>query len=88
MVSFEIQWKRSAERDLRNIDKQYIPRIVKTIESLAANPFPFQYCKLRGTERLYRIRVGDYRVIYQVDNEAKIVIIYYIRHRREAYRLL
>ncbi len=86
MGSFEIQWKRSAERDLRNIGKQHIPRIIKTIESLAANPFPSQYCKLRGTERLYRIRVGDYRVIYQVDAEAKIVIIYYIRHRREAYR--
>ena len=88
MASFEIQFKSSAERDLQNIDKQYIPRIIKTIESLAANPFPLQYCKLRGTERLYRIRVGDYRVIYQVDTEAKIVTIYSIRHRRSAYRRL
>lgn len=86
MGSFEIQWKRSAERDLRNIDKQYIPRIFKKIESLAVNPFPSQYCKLRGTERLYRIRVGDYRVIYHVDTETKTVIIYYVRHRKEAYR--
>ena len=86
MGSFEIQWKRSAERDLRNVDRQHIPRIVKTIEALADDPFPYQYCKLQGTERLYRIRVGDYRAIYQVDTEAKVVIIYYIRHRREAYR--
>ncbi len=86
MGSYEIQWKRSAERDLHDIDRQYIPRIVKTIESLAANPFPSQYCKLRGTERLYRIRVGDYRVIYQADNDAKVVVIYHVRHRRDAYR--
>lgn len=88
MPSYEIQWKQSAERDLRSIDRQQIPRIIKTIESLAVNPFPTQCIKLQGTERLYRIRVGDYRVIYQVDTETKIVVIYYIHHRKKAYREL
>ncbi|MEA1999560.1 MAG: type II toxin-antitoxin system RelE/ParE family toxin [Euryarchaeota archaeon] len=41
-----------------------------------------------SAERDYRIRVGDYRVIYQLDTETKIVIIYHVRHRREAYRKL
>ena len=86
MGSYEIRWKGLAERDLRNIDPQQISRIVQAIESLIANPFPSQYRKLRGSERDYRIRVGDYRVVYQVDVEARVVTIYHVRHRREAYR--
>ncbi|RLJ00215.1 MAG: type II toxin-antitoxin system RelE/ParE family toxin [Candidatus Aenigmatarchaeota archaeon] len=86
MDSYEIRWKRSAERDLRNIDPQQIPRIIRAIESLAGNPFPPQYRKLRGSEQNYRIRVGNYRVIYQVDTRTRIVTIYHVRHRREAYR--
>jgi mRNA interferase RelE/StbE len=86
MDSYEIRWKRAAERDLRNIDLQQIPKIINAVESLVDNPFPPQRRKLRGSQRDYRIRVGDYRVIYQVDTEAKIVIIYYVRHRSQAYR--
>ncbi len=86
MGFFEVEWKQFAERDLRKIDRHQIPRIIRTIESLAVNPFPSQHLKLRGTEQLYRIRVGVYRVIYRVDTEAKIITIYYVRHRKEAYR--
>jgi mRNA interferase RelE/StbE len=86
MGSYEIRWKRSAERDLRNIDPQQVPRITKAVESLVDNPFPSQHRKLRGSERDYRIRVGDYRAIYQVDIKTKIVIIYHVCHRKEAYR--
>jgi mRNA interferase RelE/StbE len=86
MDSYEIRWKRSAERDLRNIDPQQVHQIIKAVESLVDNPFPPQHRKLRGSERDYRTRVGDYRVIYQVDIKTKIVIIYHVRHRKEAYR--
>ena len=86
MGSYEIRWKGSAERDLRNIDPQQILRVIQAIESLVDNPFPSQCRKLRGSERDYRIRVGDYRVVYQVDVKAKVVTIYHVRHRREAYR--
>jgi mRNA interferase RelE/StbE len=72
MDSYEIQWKNSAERD------------IKAVETLVDNPFQQQHRKLRGSERVYRIRVGDYRVIYQVDTKTKI--IYHVRHRREVYR--
>ena len=88
MDSYEIQWKHSAERDLRNLDRQQISRVVEAIESLVGSPFPSQCRKLRGAEHLYRIRVGDYRVVYQVETEARTVIIYYVRHRKEAYRRL
>ena len=86
MDSYDIQWKRSAAQDLSNIDRKQISRLIKAIESLAINPFPTQYRKLQGTNKLYRIRVGDYRIIYQVDTNKNFLTIYYVRHRREAYR--
>lgn len=85
MDSYEILWKKSVEKDLRNIDPSQLPRIIKAVESLADNPFPLQCRKLKGSERDYRIRAGDYRVIYQVDTGTKVVIIYRVRHRKEAY---
>lgn len=86
MASYEIAWKRSAEQELRNLDGQFIPRILEAIEALADNPFPSQHRKLHGVESSYRIRVGDFRVVYQVDLEKKAVVIYHVRHRKDAYR--
>jgi len=86
MASFDILWKRSAEHDLKKIDRQWIPHILKSIEDLSENPITERCRKLRGSESSYRIRVGDYRVIYQVDLERKVVTIFHVRHRKEAYR--
>lgn len=86
MDSYNIQWKKSAEKDLLNIDHQQIPRIIKSVESLIKNPFPNQSLKLHGTNKLYRIRIGDYRVIYQVNNNENILTIFYVRHRKDVYR--
>ena len=55
------------------------------IEALADDPTPGHSVKLAGAEALYRIRVGDYRVIYGVDHPSKQVIIHYVRHRKDAY---
>ncbi|WXG47141.1 MAG: type II toxin-antitoxin system RelE/ParE family toxin [Candidatus Atabeyarchaeum deiterrae] len=85
-MKYEIRWKRSAERDLRSIDRQQVARIISAVESLAGNPFPPGLRKLRGAEQLYRIRVGDYRVIYEIETKSRILTIFYVRHRREAYR--
>ena len=86
MDSYNIQWKKSAEKDLLNIDHQQIPRIIKSVESLIKNPFPNQSLKLHGTNKLYRIRIGNYRVIYQVNNNENILTIFYVRHRKDVYR--
>ncbi len=86
MASYEIQWKHSAEKDLRGIDRQFISRILEAINSLSDDPFPSQHRKLQGSESSYRIRMGDYRVIYQVDIENKIIVIYHVRHRKDIYR--
>ena len=86
MASYKIEWKSAAERDLKAIDKQVIDKILQAVESLAENPFPSQRRKLHYAEASCRIRVGRYRVIYEVDSEKKIVVIYHVRHRRIAYR--
>jgi mRNA interferase RelE/StbE len=88
MGSYKIEWKRSAEKELRAIDKQHIPKIIETVESLVIDPFPSKSRKLRDVEKSYRIRVGNYRVVYQVDVEEGIVTIYHIRHRKDIYRQL
>ncbi len=86
MDSFRVQWKRSAEKDLRKIDPQEIPRIIEATESLEDDPFPPQHRKLQGSKTNYRIRVGDYRIIYHVNIKARIVTVFHIRHRKDAYK--
>lgn len=87
MGLFKIEWKPSVEHDLKRLDKQYIPKIIQRIESLVHNPLPHASKKLLFTEKTYRIRVGDYRVIYQVDYREKTVLINYIRHRKDVYKI-
>ena len=84
MVHYKIYWKKSAEKDLLNLDKKLIPKIVNIIEALSTNPFPKNIRKLQGTEKILRIRVGNHRIIYLVvvDDQQSIIVIYYIRHRK------
>lgn len=86
MDSYNIDFKPSAEKDLRNLPKPIISRIMEKIEKLGADPFPLQAVKLSVAEHLYRVRIGDYRIIYEADERTKKVIIHYVRHRRRAYR--
>ena len=87
MGLYKIDPKGSLEHDLRKIDRQFIPKILEAIESLSENSFPVQSRKMKGSESSYRLRVGDYRVIYQVSTENKIVTIYYhARHRKDVYK--
>lgn len=88
MASYSITFKPSVEKDLRRLPKSAVARVMERIEKLKDEPFPHQVVKLSGAERLYRIRVGDYRIVYEVDTEAKQIGIQYIRHRREVYRAL
>lgn len=64
MEYYNVLLKKSVDNDLRKIDPAQISRIIEAI-----NPFPSSSRKLRGTENLYRVRVGDYRIVYQVDDE-------------------
>ncbi|MGB9896024.1 MAG: type II toxin-antitoxin system RelE family toxin [Thermoproteota archaeon] len=85
MEYYRILLKKSVDKDLKRIDSSQIPRIIEAIKELAANPFSSNARKLRSTENFYRLRVGDYRVVYQIDFKDKTIIVHYIRHRRSAY---
>ena len=86
MGLYKIYIKRSLEHDLRKIDRQFIPKILEAIEDLSENPFPVQSRKMKSSESSYRLRLGDYRIIYQVDTENKVVSVYHARHRKDAYK--
>jgi mRNA interferase RelE/StbE len=88
MASYSVLLKPSVEKDLRTFPKSVVKRIWAKIEALSNDPLPGQSVKLAGAESLYRLRVGDYRLIYGVDHPNKQVIIHYIRHRKDAYRSL
>jgi mRNA interferase RelE/StbE len=87
MASYSLRIVASLEKDLKRIDKKWIPRLYEAINSLAENPFPTGQCrKIQGSEHSYRIRVGEYRILYEVNREVRIVSVYRVRHRRDAYR--
>ena len=71
---------------LAAIPKRYRTRIRKAIEGLSEEPRPPGVRKLTDKERLYRIRLGDYRVVYQIQDEDLLVLVVKIRHRKEIYR--
>ena len=87
MASYSIILKPSVEKDLRALPASMIARLIRKIEALKNNPYPHQSIKLVSAERLYRLRVGDYRVVYAVDDKANQIIVQYVRHRREIYRV-
>jgi mRNA interferase RelE/StbE len=81
-----ITFARSARKELEKLDPLIISLIFPVIESLSQNPRPNHCKKLSGPQNLWRIRIGDYRLIYQISDKQKSVDIAAIRHRREAYR--
>jgi mRNA interferase RelE/StbE len=86
MGSFRIEWKASAYKELRKLEKSVLPRIHEAVQLLATNPYPQGCRKLQGCESVYRIRVGDYRVIYEVVEQRLVIEIVRVRHRKDVYR--
>jgi mRNA interferase RelE/StbE len=88
MASYNVIFKPSVEKDLRSLPQSVVKRVFRRIDAFKEAPFPRQSKKLSGAEQLYRLRIGDYRVIYGVDKDSRQVIIHYVRHRRDVYRHL
>jgi len=86
MGSYSLLFKPSVQKDLRPVPKAEAVRILARISGLVTHPYPSGTIKLSGAERLYRLRAGSYRIVYEVDTQARQVTVHYIRHRREAYR--
>lgn len=86
MAEYAIGFARSARKQLQVLDRALALRIVGRIESLAVTPRPMGCVKLEGGAGLWRIRVGDYRVIYEIDDDHRRIDVSAVRHRRDAYR--
>jgi mRNA interferase RelE/StbE len=82
---YTLRFQRKAAKELEALDHTVQPRILAGAETLRGDPFRRGSVKLQG-DPARRIRIGDYRVLYEVDTEAKVVTILRVAHRREAYR--
>lgn len=86
MASYQIEWKTSAEKELRKLPSQIIQRVFQKVELLAENPFPSGCRKLVGSEQTWRIRIGDYRIIYNVFSSVLVIEIVRVAHRKDIYQ--
>ncbi len=86
MAFYRLEVKRAAEKEIRKLSPELIDRIWSRIKELTANPRPRGAKKLSREVSAYRLRVGDYRILYEVDDGATLVSVRQVRHRREAYR--
>ncbi len=85
-MTYKIEFENRIEKQLTEIPRNDVKKLIKRIEKLADTPFPAGHEKLQGTENLYRIRQGDYRVLYSVFEDRLVVLVVKVGHRREVYR--
>ncbi len=85
MVKYSLEVKQSAQKELDALDDTLFTRIDRKILALAGNPRPAGCKKLKGYKDQWRVRVGDWRVLYIINDAAKLVNITRIAHRREVY---
>ncbi len=83
---YQVLIEKHAERDLKNLPRKLFNLIIKRILSLKDNPRPSAVRKLVGSKNDWRIRIGDYRVIYEIADRAKTVRVFRVKHRKEVYR--
>ncbi len=86
MANYKIEISSTAEKSLKKIPKRDLIKIIESIQILSINPFPEGCRKLAGEDNVYRIRQGDYRIIYEVEGKKLIVLVLKIGHRRDIYR--
>lgn len=86
MAHYRVVLSKSVMHDVRGIDLKHTERIYEAIRSLQEDPFPRGHKKLMDSESSYRVRVGNYRILYQVDISDGLVTVFHVRHRKDAYR--
>jgi mRNA interferase RelE/StbE len=86
-ATYTVQLKPAAARDLKRIkDETVLRRLSRAIDSLATNPRPSHAEALQGDSSILRIRVGDYRVLYTIEDAVLVVLVVRVGHRRDVYR--
>ncbi len=85
MAKYSLAFKKSVAKDLRNVPNKDVKRILKSIELLCENPRADGCIKLSGQER-YRVRQGDYRIVYEIQDTELIILVVKIAHRSVVYK--
>ena len=85
-MSYKIIISKSVQKQINDLPSQIRNRVVEKIQSLAQEPRPSDVVKLKGFGKEYRIRIGDYRVRYEIDDSSQIIRLLQCKHRRDVYR--
>jgi mRNA interferase RelE/StbE len=85
MERYKLSFKKSVAKDLRQIPKQHLKRILARIDSLAENPRPEGCVKLTAKE-YYRVRLGQYRIVYEIRDNELVIIVIKVGHRSSVYK--
>lgn len=88
MKTYKIEFTKSALKEFKKVSKKIRDKLLEALELLATNPYSelIKSKKIRGAQNLFRIRIGDYRVVYEVQKNILKIIVIKIGHRREVYR--
>lgn len=85
-MSYTVILKRDAEKEFSLLPKNYYKLVKRHLLELNEEPHPYGSIKLKGSENTFRLRVGVYRIIYEIHNNELIICIISISHRKDAYR--
>lgn len=85
-MSYAVSIRPAAQRQFARLSTSAKTAVAAALEGLAVEPRPHNHIKLSGSSGSYRVRVGDYRVVYQIDDASRRVLVTVVGHRREVYR--
>jgi mRNA interferase RelE/StbE len=85
-MSYAIVISKSVQKQIDNLPNDVVERVIEKIQNLASEPRPDGIVKLKGFDNEYRIRIGDYRVRYEIDDESQLVQILQCKHRKDVYK--
>ncbi len=83
-IDYKIEIKKSAQKELKNLPNKELKRVIEKISSLATNPRPTECKKLSGDEK-YRVRIGNYRILYSIEDNILTIFIIKVGHRKNVY---
>lgn len=85
-MAYQVEIAPAAKRQIKKLVKPIQELIIQRLEQLADNPRPPGVLKMEGEENLYRVRIGDYRIIYQIQDRVLLVVVVKVGHRGDVYR--
>jgi mRNA interferase RelE/StbE len=86
MASYKIEIKKSAQKEIRQLPREIREKVVSIINRLYDDPVPAEAQKIKGSDNIYRIRQGTYRIVYRLYKNELLVIIVRVRHRKDVYQ--